>query len=169
MVHPPSQPLHVLLVEDDSALRACLVDLLAMLGYAVQATGHGQHAVEMARERAFDFTLLDFHLPGMTGLDVLEVIRTEIRPLPSIMMSGEATREDAVRALHAGVFQFLRKPLRLDQLRETVALLVQTQLAQGPAAPPSLAMKIRLPGQPTLVRRNSTIQPDRTPRRRPRP
>lgn len=122
----------VLLVEDDDPLRRCLQELLAAEGWSVHATGTGQEAVRLARLHQMDFSLLDLHLPGMSGLEVLRIISREVRPLPSIMMSGEATREEASLAIAEGVFQFLRKPLDLNNLRGSMDLLIQHHFGPSP-------------------------------------
>lgn len=113
----------VLLVEDDDPLRGCLDELLASQGCHVAATAFGAEAISLARRRPFDFSILDFHLPGMTGLEVLMAIHA-FHPLPSIMMSGLASQEEAAAARAAGVFTFLRKPLDLAELRRTMDQLV---------------------------------------------
>ncbi len=124
-----SRPFSVLLVEDDDPLRGVLTEYLASLGWTVHSTGLGQEAVRWARTTAFDFSILDLHLPGMTGLDVLRAISQLKsqggRPLPSIMMSGQATREETHAAVREGVFTFLRKPLELDELRLSVDRLIR--------------------------------------------
>ncbi len=119
--------IRVLLVEDDDPLRGCLGEFLASRGLDVAATAFGTEAIQLALTQRFDFSILDFHLPGMTGLEVLNAIR-RVRPLPSIMMSGLASAEEARAAQQAGVFTFLRKPLDLAELRRTVDLLVQHHL-----------------------------------------
>ncbi|GAB4154446.1 MAG: hypothetical protein Fur0037_23100 [Planctomycetota bacterium] len=118
-----SQAFRVLLVEDDDALRASLDEFLACQGWSVRATASGPQAIRLAQRERFDFSILDFHLPGMTGLDVLRAI-SGIRPIPSILMSGMATREDALLAQAHGAFSFLRKPLDLAQLRKNLDLLI---------------------------------------------
>ena len=119
-----SRSFSVLLVEDDAPLRGSLADLLAAWGWRVFPTGFGPEAVQLARTTPLDFSIMDLHLPGMTGLEVLRTIRRE-RPLPSIMMSGQATPEETCAALDAGAFTFLQKPLDLVRLREVVGLLQQ--------------------------------------------
>ena len=123
----------VLLVEDDDPLRTCLTDLLAAQGWSVYAAGSGPEAVELARKYTLDFSLLDLHLPGMSGLEVLRRIASCGRPIPSIMMSGQASREEASAALGEGVFRFLRKPLDLEHLRQSMELLIQSHF--GPGSP----------------------------------
>jgi CheY-like chemotaxis protein len=120
-----ARPFTVLLVEDDDPLRRCLQELLAAEGWLVHATGTGPEAIELAKIHLPDFSLLDWHLPGMSGLEVLRAISREVRPLPSIMMSGQATPAEASLARAAGVFQFLRKPLDLQSLRGSMHLLIR--------------------------------------------
>lgn len=126
------QSFRVLLVEDDDSLRSCLGEFLASHGWEVGATAFGADAMAMAQRHRFDFTILDFHLPGMTGLELFQRLAA-IRPLPAILMSGLASAEEAAAARHAGFFTFLRKPLELDRLRQSVQQLIQTHFG-GPVA-----------------------------------
>ncbi|MSR39927.1 MAG: response regulator [Planctomycetes bacterium] len=129
------QSFRVLLVEDDDSLRICLGEFLADNGWDVVATALGNEAIRIAREQRFDFSILDFHLlDGRTGLEVFQTIRT-FRPLPAILMSGAASREEAVIAQQAGVFTFLRKPLELERLRQSVHHLIQHHFG-GPLVQP---------------------------------
>jgi DNA-binding NtrC family response regulator len=129
-----AQSFRVLLVEDDDSLRTCLTEFLAGQGWEVGATGFATEALRMARQRRFDFSLLDFHLPETTGLELFQRLASE-RPLPSILMSGLASAEEATAALHAGIFAFLSKPLDLVRLRSSLQHLIQTHFG-GPLAPP---------------------------------
>ncbi|MEO6597516.1 MAG: response regulator [Planctomycetota bacterium] len=139
------QSFRVLLVEDDDSLRCCLWDFLASHGWDVAATAFGSEAVVMARRQRFDFSILDFHLPGMTGLQLFQQLAS-IRPMPSILMSGLASADDATAARHAGFFTFLRKPLELERLRQSVQQLISAHFG-GPVTPHRSSP---LPGWPLL-------------------
>ena len=129
------QSFRVLLVEDDDSLRVCLGEFLQGQGWQVAAAGDGKEALRLARSQSFDFSILDFHLPdGTTGLEVFRQIRT-FHPLPAILMSGAANRDDAALALQAGVFTFLRKPLELGHLRQSVQLLIRHHFGSPPGWP----------------------------------
>ena len=130
-----TKPFSILLVEDDDPLRRCLAEVLADQGWRIHSTGLGQEAVLLARAVPIDFSILDLHLPGMSGLDVLQAMAREGLFFPSIMMSGQATREETLAALHAGVFTFLRKPLDLHDLRSSVQQLIQHHF--GPPSGPT--------------------------------
>mgnify|MGYP001205312224 CR=1 FL=1 len=133
---PMLQSFRVLLVEDDDSLRSCLAEFLGSHGWEIGATAYGSDAMAMARRQRFDFTILDFHLPEMTGLELFQQLAA-IRPLPAILMSGLASAEEAAAARHAGFFTFLRKPLELDRLRQSVQQLIQAHFGGPVALPPA--------------------------------
>lgn len=153
-----SQSFRVLLVEDDDSLRGCLVEFLSSQGWDVGATALAQEALHLAQRRRFDFSLMDFHLPGMTGLQLFQQL-VALRPLPAILMSGLASAEEAAAARHAGFFTFLRKPLDLGRLRQAIESLIHTHFG-GPLAP------LRMPQTPHCQRppqpHPRTAAPDRT-------
>jgi CheY-like chemotaxis protein len=129
-------PLSVLLAEDDAALRRCLTEVLAAQGWAVHSAGTGPDAVALARHVALDFSLLDMHLPGMTGIEVYRAIARMQGPRPWILMSGQASKEDTAIALALGAHTFLRKPLDLNALRSSLAELIQRHFGTGGSMTP---------------------------------
>ena len=130
---PMSQSFRILLVEDDDSLRECLGEFLADEGWGVTATAFATEAVTLARRHRFDFSLLDFHLPETTGPELLQQLAT-IRPMPSILMSGLANAGEVAAAQQAGFFTFLRKPLDLARLRQSLRKLIESHFG-GPLAP----------------------------------
>lgn len=130
-----SRSYSVLLVEDDDPLRAILTELLQARGWRTYSTDHGLEAVELAKQNHLDFSILDMHLPGITGLEVFANITREVRPLPSIMISGAATQQETQAMLASGVFRFLRKPLAFDHLQQCLDQLIQHHF-RPPSAPP---------------------------------
>lgn len=133
-----AQSFRILLVEDDDSLRVCVSEFLAMEGWDVAAAGEGNEAMFLASRRRFDFSILDFHLPGITGLELFRQLGA-VQPLPAILMSGLASPDEAMAARNAGFFSFLRKPLELVQLRQTVEQLIRAHFG-GPLTmlPPQL-------------------------------
>lgn len=127
------QSFRILLVEDDDSLRACLGDFLSTQGWSVEATAFATEALQLMQRQRFDFGLLDFHLPETTGLELFQQLRA-VRPLPSILMSGLASAAEAAAAREAGFFAFLRKPLELPRLRQSLQHLIQSHFG-GPIAP----------------------------------
>lgn len=143
------QSFRILLVDDDDSLRECLTEFLAGNGWDVAAAPDGDMAMALHRGHRFDFTILDYHLPDGTGLELYQKL-TARRTLPAILMSGLASKEEVLAARDAGFFRFLRKPLELRALRAAVQQLIGTHFG-GP-----LSLPARLP-------------PSSPHRRRPRP
>ena len=125
-----AQSFRILLVEDDDALRACLEEFLASQGWAVGSTALPDEALGMAQRQRFDFSLLDFHLPATTGLELFHRLMA-VQPLPSILMSGLASAAEAAAAREAGFFTFLQKPLDLQLLRQALDRLIASHFG-GP-------------------------------------
>lgn len=126
-----ARPYSVLLVEDDDPLRRVLFELLRTWGWNVHATGEGDEAIAMAHRIDFDFSILDLHLPGTTGYEVLRTINLQVRPLPSIMISGESSPEETEIAMRSGAFTLLRKPLDMGHLRLTLDHMIQHHFGTG--------------------------------------
>lgn len=117
----------VLLVEDDAPLCGLLAYMLHGLGYSVQVEGTAGAALDAIGAHPPDLILLDLNLPDRTGQHVLEVIRAgdHTRFLPVIVMTGAGTREDRLRALGAGVTDFLIKPFDPEELMVRIKALLQ--------------------------------------------
>ena len=125
-----TRPLSVLLAEDDDPLRSLLIELLDARGFVVHAAARGDEAFEIAHRIRIDVSILDFHLPGMTGVEVMRQLASERRILPSILMSGEARAEEVQAASAFGLVEFLRKPLDLERLRKSLDLLEKAHRRQ---------------------------------------
>jgi DNA-binding NtrC family response regulator len=128
-----AQSFRILLVEDNDSLRVSLGEFLASQGWDVASTAFATEALTMMRQQRFDFSLLDFHLPETTGPELLQQLAS-VRPLPSILMSGLANAAEVAAARQAGFFTFLRKPLDLNHLRQSLEHLIQSHFG-GPLAP----------------------------------
>lgn len=107
---------HILLVDDDNALRQVIAYKLQQRGFAVTATSSGEEALEHLRKRPFDALLSDIKMPKMTGVQLLARAR-ELRPeLVAILMTAYATISQAVEAVKLGASDYLTKPFEDEQL-----------------------------------------------------
>jgi PAS domain S-box-containing protein len=117
---PVTAKVTVLVIDDDDDLRRMLAESLDSLGYSVIAVDGGPSALAVLAEHEPDLVLLDFAMPGMSGAEVAEGIRT-IRPtLPIVFVSGYANTDAIERAAGART-TVLRKPFRIDELQLVVA------------------------------------------------
>jgi DNA-binding response OmpR family regulator len=117
---PKSGRVTILVVEDDSALREFLCTALAD-EFEVAGAVSGEEAVDLARRLRPDVVLLDVMLPGLSGLDVVRVIRSDpsLKDTPVLVMTA-FSEIDAGDAEAAGANRFLAKPFDLQQLTAAV-------------------------------------------------
>jgi two-component system NtrC family response regulator len=108
--------LDILIVEDETAQREMLGEFLKKEGHRIQEARDGKGALDLIRERSYDLVLLDHRMPGMAGMDVLKEA-LKIQPeMAVIMITAFGTIEDAVKAMKIGAFDYITKPIDLDEL-----------------------------------------------------
>jgi DNA-binding NtrC family response regulator len=106
----------ILIVEDEETQRSLLEGLLTKEGYGARGAGDGKTALELFSGNAFEIVLLDHKLPDTDGLTLLKRFK-EINPeVEVIMITAFGSIENAVGALKAGAFEYLTKPIDLDDL-----------------------------------------------------
>jgi two-component system alkaline phosphatase synthesis response regulator PhoP len=106
----------LLLVEDDTTLRQALSFNLTREGYEVAAVGDGEAALEAARNERLDLILLDVMLPGMSGVEVLRVLRRDGVSTPVIILSAKGAEIDRVVGLKIGADDYISKPFSRPEL-----------------------------------------------------
>ncbi|MFN0008761.1 MAG: response regulator [Planctomycetota bacterium] len=110
----------ILIADDDREVRSGVVDLLRDLDMDFVQAETGVQALQILRNSVIDLALLDMHMPGHTGLEVLSVIRRETPEIPCIFFSGDATEAIRRQALLEGALAVLSKPLVPAMLRSEV-------------------------------------------------
>ena len=108
--------LRILVVEDEAAIRAGLVDVFVYHGYEVEGVADGREGLERALAGTFDLVLLDVMLPAMSGFDVCNGIRESDRDLPIIMLTARNEDADIIRGLSLGADDYVSKPFSVTQL-----------------------------------------------------
>jgi DNA-binding NtrC family response regulator len=110
----------VLIADDEKEFIETLAQRLEMRDFAVTTVGSGDAAIEIAEKINFDVIILDVQMPEINGIDALKKIK-EITPLtPVIMLTGEATVENAIQGMKLGAFDFLIKPTETERLSEKI-------------------------------------------------
>ena len=112
------------MVDDDRAFRLSTAALLRADGYQVDEAEDGPAAVALLRARRYDLMLVDFRMPGLDGVRLVETLRLWGEAVPVLMISGFGTIDTAVRALHSGTDDYLQKPTEPDVLLARVGELL---------------------------------------------
>jgi EAL domain-containing protein (putative c-di-GMP-specific phosphodiesterase class I)/CheY-like chemotaxis protein len=122
----------ILLVEDEVDLARVLTRMLEQAGHEVIHAPDGVIASEALTTKSFDLVLSDISLPGITGVELLRLVRTYDLDVPVILMTAHPTVETATEAVELGALQYLAKPVPLDKIRTAVSRgLTLGQLARA--------------------------------------
>lgn len=108
----------ILVCDDDSSILEVLKTILLSEGYEVVAAKNGMEAIEIFKKESPNLIILDVSMPGMTGFEVLDKIRTYFgeRYIPVIFLTASIKIDDKLRALHGGAVDYLVKPVSPDEL-----------------------------------------------------
>ena len=120
MTPSPAPARHVLVVDDDGALRHAISALLDEAGYRTDQARDGPEALRKLQEQPVDLLLLDIGLPGMNGLEVLTRTRAQPAPPRVVMMTADDTPEALLRSFRAQADRFIRKPFAPRRIIEVV-------------------------------------------------
>ena len=116
MSKPAPPPIRLLVVDDDEQMRQTLVRRFQRQGLAVTSAGSGEDALAKAPHNRFDLALLDLHLPGMSGIELLGKLK-ELQPeMEAIMLTAHGSIETAILAMKKGAYDYLTKPFHLPEL-----------------------------------------------------
>ena len=121
----PANTERVLLVEDDATLRFSLQRMLEQLGYEVEGAASIREGEGAIRSNRLDAAVLDYQLPDGTALDLLPHLLASTPRVPTVILTGHASIELAVRTVQEGADHFLTKPVELPALAAIVARLVE--------------------------------------------
>jgi len=106
----------ILIIDDESAIRNVLADILGDEGYRIYEASDGIEGLKLLKRHPIDIVFLDVWLPGKGGIDVLVEIKANWPEIEVIIISGHATVETAVKAIKLGAYDYLEKPLDLGRV-----------------------------------------------------
>jgi EAL domain-containing protein (putative c-di-GMP-specific phosphodiesterase class I)/DNA-binding response OmpR family regulator len=125
----------ILVVDDDAAMRALVAIALRRAGFDVLEAASGEAALGVVESEAISLVILDVGLSGISGTDVVRALRArpQTATLPVILLTGSGDEETLVEGLGAGADDFLRKPVRLDELVARVRAHLRSRAAWSSA------------------------------------
>lgn len=118
----------ILITDDDANFRATLQDVLEPQGYRTLLAADGEEALEIVRNEAVHLLLLDMHMPKLTGLETIQLVRQIKIAVPCILLSAAADELLVRQAQQVQVFTVLSKPVSRRVITRTVKLALETPI-----------------------------------------
>ena len=146
----------VLIVDDEADIRELLVVTLSRMGIDADSAASVAEAKLALERRPYDLALTDMRLPDGEGLDVPRHIAEHYGNTPVAVITAYGSTENAVAALKAGAFDYLAKPIKLEQLRPLV--MSALKLPKHPQARRAASGETAQPGVPRLIGESAPMQ-----------
>jgi DNA-binding NtrC family response regulator len=118
----------LLMVDDEVKFLESISKRLALKNFDVTTAATGQEAIESAEKGLFDVAVVDFQMPGMDGVQVLNALKERHKYIEIIMLTGHATVDSAVEATKLGAFKYLEKPYAFEKLVEVIKEAYEARL-----------------------------------------
>lgn len=126
----PNAPARILCVDDDPLMGRALDGMMREMGFEPTIADSAYAALSILRSQDIDLVLTDQQMPGLSGLDLLRMIREEGRDTPVILLTAYGSVENAVTALHAGAAHYLTKPADPAELQRLISDILEFQRAR---------------------------------------
>jgi two-component system, chemotaxis family, chemotaxis protein CheY len=115
------QKMKILVVDDFTTMRRIVRNLLKQLSFEnIEEAEDGQQAFSKLKETKYHFIISDWNMPNMTGIELLQTIRSdsELKSLPFLMVTAESEKEKVIEAIKSGVNNYIIKPFTAEILKE---------------------------------------------------
>jgi two-component system NtrC family response regulator len=116
---------NILVIDDEAAQRDVLTGYLKKKGYKIFSASSGKEGIEVTGKNPVDIILSDFKMPDLSGLDVLEQVKKINPGISFVMVTAFGTVENAVKAMHLGAFDYISKPVDLDELDLMIERIIE--------------------------------------------
>lgn len=118
---------HILVIDDESVVRTTLARILQQAGFEVTTAENGEQGLAFLEGAGFDLVYMDLRMPGLNGLDVLNLIHTRYPTLPVLLFTAQPDVSSAVEALRRGATDYLLKPLKPEVIIERTKIVLASQ------------------------------------------
>lgn len=142
----------IYIVDDDPAVRDALSVVFNLEGFVVETFSDGDTFVQSASKTHPACVILDVHMPGRSGIDILKSLNAENYPAPIFIISGQGDIPMAVEAIRNGAFDFIEKPFTADKVVERINQGIEAVKRRG-----SDEMAMNFSGADLLTRRESEV------------
>ena len=124
-----------LVIEDDDPLRAYIVKGLQEAGHSIDVADNGKDGLFLATTEAYDAIVLDWMLPGVDGITILNTLRASENETPALMLSARSDVDDRVRGLRSGADDYLVKPFAFEELLARLEVLAARRRSAAASEP----------------------------------
>jgi DNA-binding NtrC family response regulator len=146
---------HILLIDDDKDFSNFLREELLAHGYSIEYAESAKSGLDRASDDTLDVILLDYRMPGMSGLEVLEVLKEGRIETPVIMMTRQGTSETTIQATILGAFDYIEKGLEIEKfvgrLEPIILKALALKLGSEPRVPISADAEVEVGARPQLL------------------
>jgi two-component system alkaline phosphatase synthesis response regulator PhoP len=118
---------HILIIDDEAALRQTLARVLQQAGFEVTTAENGEQGLDFLRTTDFDMLFMDLRMPGLNGLETLKLIHMSHPFLPVVLFTAQPDLNSAVEALRNGATDYLLKPLKPQAIIERAQTILTNQ------------------------------------------
>lgn len=153
--------MHILVVDDEEELTSPLAHVLRREGYQVEVSRDGSQGLTLAQSQTYQLLILDWMLPGVSGLEICQGIRNQGKSTPVLFLTAKDTLDDRVQGLDAGADDYLVKPFEMRELLARVRALLRRSLpvvSESGGSPLQIA-DLTLEEQHQLARRDHRTIP----------
>ncbi len=119
--------MRILIVEDEKGISGFLKDGLEEEGFAVDVADDGIKGLELASVNDYDLLLLDWMLPGLSGVEICRQFRKENKTVPVIFLTAKDTIQDTVFGLESGANDYIKKPFEFEELLARIRVQLRTK------------------------------------------
>ena len=128
---------HILVVDDDARIRDLLKKYLRDNGFRVTIAADAKEAASLMKNLIYDLMVLDVMMPGLSGLEFTEILRSRRNPIPILLLTARAETEDRIDGLSMGADDYLTKPFDPKELLLRIhSILRRSQMEASPASEP---------------------------------
>jgi FixJ family two-component response regulator len=156
MTEAPDNRLEIFVVDDDQAVRQTLTTVFTAAGHRITCFADGAALLAAARLKTPACIILDVHIPGRSGLDILKELNADDYPAPILIMSGQGDIPTAVDAIRHGALDFIEKPFRGSVVVQKVRDAIEATAHRSDSAERTVT-DLHFPGREPLTRREREV------------
>ncbi len=119
--------LKILLVDDEEEFVTTLAERLELRGLQARAALNGEDALNMIEADTPQIVILDVMMPGLGGFEVLKRIKAQYPQIPVILLTGRGSTDEGIKGMQLGAFDYLMKPLNIEELIKKIQEAIKSQ------------------------------------------